>query len=296
MTLAKDYVKRLVQSAILKKPYFANSIALTNFSSYLHKIKSVEIELSVNARLGKMGETIHMPIDNIILPKVLSEGEWEPEVIDSILRAVDLTKSYDLIDIGANCGLFTRQLLLSGISVGSAVCIEPDAANFSCLQKNLNVFHNVMFFNFGLGYENSRRNFFKDNKNHGNNSFIKIEKGPDAMRNEEFNVLQVEMKDTNQFFCEIQSTMAQNIIWKSDVQGFDEIIISLTPDIIWDRVKFALVELTRVSKPDFNKEDFAKKILPFKSRMLGPVNCSVEDIMNYIDNVDGDHKDLFLAR
>ena len=297
MNQAKALLRQSIQAILLLKPNFANSIALSNFDRYQHRIKSVEIELSKDSMLGTAGQVICMPIDNVIMPWVLETGEWEPDIIKFVEDSTEPQAVYDVIDVGANCGLFTRQILLSGIRTETAVCIEADLENFRCMQKNLDGFAGATLFNIGLGHEDAILHFFKDRMNHGNHSFLRIKYGPDSLPDKNCSVSDVPMRETRDFFAEIGGKLSNKTIWKSDTQGFDEIIVSRTPDALWLRVSCAIIELTRVGKPAFDRQAFGSRIAQFKTMHLGSQNLSsVDDVLAFTDGQDGKHENLFLVR
>ena len=89
----------------------------------------------------------------------------------------------------------------------------------------------------------------------------------------------------------------QRLIWKSDTQGYDELIISLTPMDIWNRLDAAIVELWRIRKPAFDRAAFVTRLDNFANKSIGlSTPCTTADILAYLDSEDWQHADLYLWR
>ena len=92
-------------------------------------------------------------------------------------------------------------------------------------------------------------------------------------------------------------SVTDNIIWKSDTQGYDEIIVTETPWRIWRRIKIAIVELWRIEKPSFDRQEFQRKIEDFRFMSIGLNNVvSARQVMEYLNSTDGRYEDLYLWR
>ena len=116
------------------------------------------------------------------------------------------------------------------------------------------------------------------------------------MRNRPFGVSRVRVLDANKWFRdEVPADGA--ILWKSDTQGSDEMIVAQTPWAVWNRVDCAIIELWRIAKQSFDVEAFRARIESFPHRAIGrnsPV--STEDVMAYLAGTDWEHNDLYLWR
>ena len=116
------------------------------------------------------------------------------------------------------------------------------------------------------------------------------------MRNRPFGVTYVRVLDANKSFRdEVPEDRA--ILWKSDTQGSDEMIVAQTPWEVWNRVECAIIELGRITKPSFDVEGFRARIESFPHRAIGETSAvSTQDVMDYLAGTDWEHNDLYLWR
>lgn len=217
--------------------------------------KYINFVLKKKTPLGNKGENIKLFFDQIITPNVIKNGYWDIFIINFIKKFSKKEKSYCLIDIGANIGLISRQILNTSINIKAIFCFEPEINNFILLKKNLNFFKKSFFFNVALGNKKIKKTkLYLDQFNKGNYS--------------------LSVKDIKSDFCSIKIINADtiikkiikvnkinNIIYKSDTQGKDvEIFLSLGFDIL-KKIKIICIE---ISNFNFNKVDFLSKILDFR--------------------------------
>jgi FkbM family methyltransferase len=249
--------------------------------------------LTADGPLGPPGSTLLVPADRVLLPAVFAQAAWQPDTIEFMLEKMEEGKRYILLDIGANIGLVTRQLLYRTRSIETCLCIEPDEQNFAALSFNLGQFGRVekRLFNHALGKTGGELEFYRDNENVGNYSL-----NVDAMRNRPFEVNRVRVVDANKWFRdEVPADGA--ILWKSDTQGSDEMIVAQTPWTVWNRVHCAIIELWRIAKQSFDVEAFRARIESFPHRAIGrKAPVSTEEVMAYLAGTDWEHNDLYLWR
>jgi FkbM family methyltransferase len=241
------------------------NILLNNFKSIFYiLIKSkyefllpehINFVLKKNIPLGKKGENIKLFFDQIITPNVIKNGSWDIFIINFIKKFSKKKISYSFIDVGANIGLVSRQILNAGIKIKSIFCFEPEISNFLLLKKNVNFFKKSFFFNFALG--NTKKNkakLYLDPLNKGNYSLSK-----ENIKREYCNI---KIINANTIIKKIiRNNKINNIIYKSDTQGKDiEIFLSLDADIL-KKIKIICIE---ISNFNFNKIDFLTRILEFK--------------------------------
>jgi FkbM family methyltransferase len=243
--------------------------------------------------LGGKGAMVALPFDKTMAPAVLAEAAWQPEEI-AFLSSLLTRERYTLLDIGANVGLVTLQILQAQPKVSSAICIEPDAQNFACLSFNT-ARHGakVVRHNVALGAEEGTAEFFRDVGNIGNYSL-----NADAMRGQDFERTLVTVRDAARFFAEQRSALlAAPLIWKSDTQGYDELVITRVPADIWANVQVAIVELWRIQKPGFDADAFRAKLDAFPNRRIGSgPQVTADAVMAYLGGTDYAHDDLYLWR
>ena len=250
------------------------------------------LEISASGALGDAGDTLVIPDDEVIGRYCRRHAEWELDNVRDFASHIKHARQYTLIDVGANIGLFSRQLSRMTDSISRLICIEPDGDNFSILKFNLsNLKPRTEFHNYALASSDGTAVFFRDLENSGNYSL-----NEDAMRDRRFSVSTVETRNTSAWAKEnLEGTDA--LLWKSDTQGFDEIILSQIPLDIWMRVEVAMLEMWRIAKPNYDLEAFRARLAEFPHRQLGEnENVSVDEILDYLNARDWTFKDLLLWR
>lgn len=203
-------------------------------------------------------------------------------------RAEEYEKSV-LIDVGANIGLFTRQLAASTKNIIRAYCYEPHPRNFELLQKNLGFWKNAQLINEALSNEIGTLEFYVDLENAGNYSLNKF-----AMADGEHSVISVNVRRAA---IEEKKWLSLNepILYKSDTQGFDEIIATDLSLNFWSKVRCASLELWRVAKPAFDETKFLDilDLFPFKAFEKSPQHMvSSNAILDYCKGLDGECDDV----
>ncbi|MDP8996062.1 MAG: FkbM family methyltransferase [Pseudomonadota bacterium] len=248
--------------------------------------------LKETGSLGQAGDRILLPNDKVISPEVARHGAWDLTNLRAFRSKLNPQKNYTLIDIGANIGLFSRQLLADAPFLTKTLCVEPEAGNYAALLHNLAHFNNrVQFYNFALGRDNGKAKLFRDTSNIGNYSL-----NADAMRARSYDQTEVEVRSVAEWMTDTLSKDG-SILWKSDTQGYDELIVSETPEKIWKKIDVALMELWRIEKPSYNVSAFERRIESFPNRSLGgKVGVNTREIMNYLNASDWQFLDLLLWR
>jgi len=253
------------------------------------------LALKTDGLLGRAGEALLVPADQVILPTVFTRGSWQPEEIGFFADHLGAAARYSLLDIGANIGLFSRQMVRAFPQIERLYCFEPSPLNFAALRFNLAPLGDrpgLHFVNAALYTEDSVQTFYQDRANIGNHS---LNKG--AMHD-------VSAYDENRVqvlsiarWLDANLSPDERLIWKSDTQGFDERIIASVPWVHWRRIDYAVVEVWRISKPDLDWSEFAARIEDFPNRSLGIGNpVSTETVLDYLRAEDGVHTDLYLWR
>ncbi len=164
--------------------------------------------------------TFRLPLDYVIAPFVIVTHCWDAETVK---LASDIVRGRPggatLVDIGANSGLFTRQMLGSCPEFRHAFAYEPHPENFKCLQHNVASFDHVRARNYALGPNADTLDFHIDPDNCGNYSLNSsaMPKGQDCT------TISVAVKSAA---SETRDWLATGlpIFYKSDTQGHDELI------------------------------------------------------------------------
>lgn len=253
------------------------------------------VEITADGDFGTRGETMVLPHDGTIFPTVLQSGGWARDMVDFYADHMDPDQRYTLVDIGANIGLFSRQCAYRFPNIDRFVCVEPDPGNFQALRYNLGraAGTRAELFNVALSDADGEAEFFRDVENIGNYSLA-----DDAMRDRSFAAIKVSCVATDRWMREgLKPGPQDRLLWKSDTQGYDELIISRTPMDIWRQVHCASIEVWRIRKPAFDWDAFAARVEDFPHKALGTGNpVTTADVLAYLDNDDWTFTDLYLWR
>ena len=189
---------------------------------------------------GEEAFSIDLPIDQVITPFVMENGHWQLEELEFFSSHLPSVACV-LLDIGANIGLVSRQMLHRLPSIKSAICFEPNPNNHSFLCRNLRHLPQCLIIQAALGHVDGTVQFFEDNSNIGNYSL-----NQDAMRGKSFCVTHVPClkATTRNLLGSLPKELSKSpILWKSDTQGFDEVITTTLPDAFWSQVHAGVMEL-----------------------------------------------------
>lgn len=242
------------------------------------------------------GETIELPLDDIIAPFVLKHGQWQMEELEFFKAHLPLGHCV-LIDVGANIGLITRQLVQRLPSIAAAVCFEPQPLNFQMLARNLAHLPQCHLVQAAIGASAGELRFYEESDNAGNYSL-----NLDAMRGKRYrtSVVQCLQASEQQILAPLSEAMRDYpLLWKSDTQGFDELIVTALPDSFWRRVHGGVMEIWRIERPAFDRERLGQILAGFPIRRFGQEpqrNLDVEEILRFSAGMDYRHSDLFFAR
>jgi FkbM family methyltransferase len=253
------------------------------------------LKITADCSLGRVGDALVMPFDNAIYPATVADSGWTMGMLEFIQQHIDLARRYVVLDIGANVGLFTRQIALRLPNLARFLCVEAEPDNFRALQYNVGQLlgDRARLWNVALCDTDGEARFFRDAENIGNYSL-----NDDAMRDRPFDTLTVRCAAVDGWMREhVQLAEDERLIWKSDTQGHDELIISLTPMEVWDRVDVAVVELWRIKKPYFDQDAFRRRLDAFTNKSIGVGNRSTTaEILEFLQSDDWRHDDLYLWR
>jgi FkbM family methyltransferase len=227
-------------------------------SSHFNKIKPnyLNFKINKNCTLGKTGDELFLLFDNIITPKVLLHGYWDVFVINFIKENTKKNNNYYFVDIGAHIGLITRQVANLNIKIKKFFCFEPLKLHFNLLKKNCSFIKKINFYNYAIGVKKDKKKIYTNKLNSGNSSLIRINKSQYQYTFvlEANTTLKKIIKDNH---------IQKNIIYKSDTEGFDEMIfLSLEQNII-KKIDIAILEISNFKFLLKNLNTFVNKIKNF---------------------------------
>ena len=261
-------------------------------------IKRLVLALRPESPLYREGTAtqVELAMDEVITPFVLVQHEWQPEEVSFFKRNAPSGPCL-LVDMGANIGLVTRQLLHQIPAIQGAVCFEPDPGNHELLCRNLKHLPQCTIVNAAVGNEEGVLEFYEDSDNYGNYSL-----NIDSMRGRNYQVSQVRcLKATEEHVLGgfPAAFAGYPLVWKSDTQGFDEVIATALPDSFWDRVHVGIMELCRIDKPAVSYDRLKAILGSFPYRVFSDapgVQVDPDAIVTHCQGRDGSHKDLMFSR
>jgi hypothetical protein len=138
---------------------------------------NAQLRLNTDGVLGLKGTILELPKDDVIYKSVQRAGNWELD--ECVFLADGLTTSYFLgntkvafVDIGANTGLMTLQVMNIAKTNNDCVLFEPIPRHFQALESNLKLEEKVKKYNLALSDVNGEATIFTQSNNHGNSSTI----------------------------------------------------------------------------------------------------------------------------
>jgi len=217
-------------------------------------------------------------IDETIFPQIITHQEWGTSNNKKILGHLE-GNNVGLIDVGANVGLFTRQMLIASKNITHAYCFEPKISNFELATANLKSFTNVTLFNFGLAEANKTIDVSINLTNSGNISLDK-----NAILNTSCLTEKVEIRRPD-----IQKEPFTSIIknhnslaYKSDTEGLDEIIFTHLGANFWEKIECAMLEISRI--PD-KKTDYENMNEIFKNHFSKIFSTNKDSFIEFSEYV-----------
>jgi FkbM family methyltransferase len=123
------------------------------------RVRTVTVE-------GAYGRIQGDPLDLGVLSEYMLTGSYSPELIRFLLDWFKYFGRGTMIDVGANIGLTTVPLAMSGVK---CICFEPDLNNFNALRANTEQrgLSNVELFNMAVFDTNGEVSFEISDWNHG---------------------------------------------------------------------------------------------------------------------------------
>ena len=227
-------------------------------SSNFDKIKPnyLNFKINKNCPLGKNRDELFLLFDNIITPKVLLQGYWDVFVINFIKENTKKNNNYYFFDIGSHIGLITRQVANLNIKVKKFFCFEPLKIHFNLLKKNCSFLKKINFYNYAIGVKKDKKKIYTNKLNSGNSSLIKINKS-------QYQYTLVLEANTALKKIIKANYIKKNIIYKSDTEGYDEMIFLSLEENIIKKINIAILEISNFNFLLKNLNTFMNKIKNF---------------------------------
>jgi FkbM family methyltransferase len=242
--------------------------------------------------------TVKLVADYLMCPIVLGRHQWQIEELDFAKRACIGNEPITLVDIGANMGLFSRQLLVSIPTISKVFAYEPEPQNFASLVHNLKPFTDkVLTIQAAISNSSGQTEFYLDPTNSGNFSLAIGAMPPN------YSKINVESRNAA-VECTAWTETKQRIFYKSDTEGLDEqVMAAIRPDI-WQDVFAGIIEIWNIKKPAFDIAAFAAVLDHFPNKIflanadnkVSEARVSTADVINYIGSGNRQHRDLAFWR
>jgi len=264
----------------------------------VYGVRSIELIPARGSPLSLISDQrdlpLTLPTDDCIGCSTFLNGSWDIGKVNFFaVVAQNIDRDICLIDVGANVGLFSRQCVSRISTIREVFAYEPHHENFEILKRNLSDWRaRNHLINAGISNHSGKMELYEDSTNCGNYSFNLASVPP----NHQKSVVDV-LDGANEEIKWLDSARANAIFYKSDTQGFDELIATTFSMKFWDTVECAALELVRIKKPDYDIVKFKKIIDQFPNRAFDDdisKNVSSADVVEYLDSEDGSYKDLLL--
>jgi FkbM family methyltransferase len=236
--------------------------------------------------------TVKLVADYLMCPIVLGRHRWQIEELNFAKRVCLGTEPITLIDVGANMGLFSRQLLIAIPAITKVVSYEPEPANFACMVHNLKPFGDrVTMIEAAISDRAGQMEFYLDPTNNGNFS-LAVDAMPPG-----FSKITVEVRDVG---TESAAWSGERIFYKSDTEGLDEQVAAAIPPDIWQRVFAGVMEIWPIKKPAVDTASFAaildrfpnKAFLANADTKVSETAVTTADVLKYMASGNRLHRDL----
>ena len=260
---------------------------------------STLLRLNKDYALGRKGTDLEIPQDQVIFESVKRWGAWEleeSEFLASGLRKIGKLPNVKraLLDIGANTGLVTLQVMNLSKTDIEVFLFEPIPRHVSAIKHNLKDFSNIHINEFALSDENGTSEIFTQATNHGNTSLLKS-----VVPHDERISTPIQLVDTGEYCANYFKGFDKYAI-KCDTQGMDALILSRIPDVMWKNTEVAVVEVWAL--PEIYERDVTHLLTMFqyfKYFSWSPKSQNIKNISEIGDywlSKSGDSRNLFLSK
>lgn len=271
---------------------------------FLYKRPNGNIVLTLrrDCSLGESNSQLELPEDEEIYRAVKMTSEWDPETCrflsSGIITLNQLGYSKILfLDLGANVGLVTLQVLRMSRVPCTVMAFEPIKRHLEALNRNLksiSISNDVQIYGFALGKENRNASIFTSEKNFGASSTIRSAIHAEQVISEEIRVV-----NTHEFFSQ-NFEEYEAIVIKSDTEGMDATVLGNLPRTIWDKTHFVALEV--MSGAGVDKNDVQKLLPRIESfehttwDAQGKIRTSIDEIYNYWVSPEISVRNLYLSK
>jgi len=234
-------------------PRYFRAVLMLATADSLH-LRNLRFEIPLSSGEA-MDEAFHLdmtavPGDRAVIPFVAHRRGWEIVEPKMSLKCMPEIPSCEIIDLGANMGLYSLQFLALLKKAGRirqvirVHLIEPDPSLVLALSNNCEQFSNDVQFNIlakAVGGKDGRAVFHIDQENSTNNTTfseaIRLSGGTSRFQ------IDVDVLSGKTLIEALQLLSQTRLIYKSDLQGSDPEVLATIPPEFWNRVEIMIIEL-----------------------------------------------------
>lgn len=257
--------------------------------------------LSLNRRspLGKKGDMICLPIDNVIFKWVLRRGRWEEHESNFLADHVNRSSAENIvfIDIGGQAGLVSRQIFLRlNRPLTNAWIVEPFGPHITAIENNCEAWiaNGILrVFPYALDSTDAQRELHIQNNNSGNASLINLFSGKSQSKSYFVNTKSVPEFEKSMYFAE------SSIYLKCDIQGLDSKVLSLFSSEFWSQVKCCVIEIWAIDAIEIS--DVEKLMMHWNQFVflswdsLGDNKCTLDEVRSFWTSRSGATRNLYIS-
>lgn len=228
-------------------------------------VVSVRMRLPASSPLHSEngGQLIEFPLDDVVAPQILKSGSWEVADLDFLAPYLPDARTI-LVDVGANIGLYARQIRHRFPQIDTAICFEPQPTYFEYLTRNLAHLSGCHLIQAALGDVDGEIAFYEHPENIGSGSILSSRKDDAVLVRSTVPCMQA--SDEN-VLGPVEDRPDDPIVWKSDTEGLDEAIMCSLSDRFWSRVQAGKAELwPPAGRPELDRRRFRQILEGFPIR------------------------------
>jgi FkbM family methyltransferase len=264
------------------------------------------LKLNKKSKLGHRGSKILIPLDNVIYKTVKYFGRWELDECHYLASALDIveqsSEKITLVDVGANCGLTTLQVVNSRkmkpqIKKTKYIVVEPFSLHLAALRENLKPIpdKNLSIYPYALTQNQTGKiQLFTETNNFGNSSLLD-EVVPRINRRVEI----VETKTIKEF-THLYDLKQTNIVLKIDTQGLDWMLLSEFAKNLSENIMVVMVEVWAISSISISDlVNLREFISGFDYRSWTPFDSSrisIAEIFDFWSGKSEKTRNLYLSK
>lgn len=256
---------------------------------------NVILKLNSNSALGLKGSEIHVPNDRLFPGRICRYGEWDTSDVAFLLAGLDMNPNSLMLDIGANSGLVSLQVLNKAKYPSSCILVEPVPSHVQAIENNLGelkAIHDISIYEIALSDRDGTGEIYIQYTNRGNTSLLS-----EVVPSKKMSSVIINLQSSHSF-AQNHMTNFKHIILKCDTQGMDAVILSRFPPTVWASISRAVVEIWAVEAIAQSDVDTLMELWGrFRSVTWsgGTDLLTLSEVRDFWLSKSGHHKNLLLS-